>query len=349
MFAVRKFQHASFFPRATHLRDALRYGKRLERIRSGPAFPACLLLAFTGLSGCVSPLVTRTASFASAGAPAITATRDAYALVQTVQAGEATAQRLQEWDTTSIDAPPPAATFGTPEDLKARDEVLGLLSGYVADLAEVSGSKSLDAIDTASKDSGAAMGKLANDSLLASGQGKATAPALTTPELQAASAAIDALDRLLVARARRRALPRILAEADGPVTTLCTTLRSDFGTPTTPGLRNAVQTNYEHWITIDDASIRIHAKEFSYPEKRAAIEDVFALQIKEREADATLARADDALAKFAAAHHALALSAAHGDAVSFHELLGELIVQAQQLSALEKNDAGTTSTKKATP
>ena len=41
--------------------------------------------------------------------------------------------------------------------------------------------------------------------------------------------------------------------------------------------------------------------------------------------------------------------AAHGDAVSFHELLGELIVQAQQLSALEKKDASTTTAKKATP
>ena len=57
---------------------------------------------------------------------------------------------------------------------------------------------------------------------------------------------------------------------------------------------------------IENTEIRIHAKEFSFPEKRAAIEDVFALQVKEREADATLAKADDALANFAAAHHALA-------------------------------------------
>jgi hypothetical protein len=315
----------------------------------GRLLPLCLLPALVVLSGCVSPLVTRTASFAAAGAPAITATRDAYALVQTVHAGAATARRVSTWDTTSIDAPPPPATFGTPEDIKARDEILGLLSGYVADLAEVSGSKSIDAIDAAGKDCGAAMGKLANDSLQAAGQGTAATPALSTPELQAASAAIDAIDRLLVARARRRALPRILAEADGPVSTLCTTLRRDFGTPSTPGLRSTVHTDYEQWITIENSEIRIHSKEFSYPEKRAAIEDVFALQVKEREADATLAKADDALAKFADAHHALAQSAARGDAVSFHELLGELIVQAQQLAALEKKDAGSTTTKKATP
>jgi hypothetical protein len=311
--------------------------------------PCLLLLSLVTLTGCVSPLVGRTASFAAAGAPAITATRDAYMLVQIAQAGAATAQRVSTWETTSIDTPPPPITVGTPADLKARDEILGLLSGYVADLAEVSSSKSIDAIDAAGKDSGAAMGKLANDSLAAAGHAAPTAPALSTPELQAASAAIDAIDRLLVAHARRRALPHILAEADGPVSTLCTTLRRDFGTPTTPGLQSAVHTSYEQWITIENSEIRIHAKEFSYPEKRAAIEEVFALQVKEREAEATLAKADDALAKFAAAHHALAQSAAHGDAVSFREQLGELIVQAQQLAALERKDAGTTAAKKATP
>jgi hypothetical protein len=312
-----------------------------------------LVATLTALTGCVSPLTTRTAGFAAAAAPALTATRDAYALVQAAEAGAVTAQRVSTWDTTSIDTPPPAVTFTTPEDLAVRDEILSLLSGYVADLAEISGSKSSDAIDTASKDSGAAMGKLANDSLLAAGQGKATAPVFSTPELQAVSTAIDALDRLMISRARRRALPHILEEADGPVTTLCTTLRSDFGTLSTPGLRNAVHTSYEQWITLENSEIRLHAGQFSYPEKRTAIEAVFALQVKEREDDATLAKADDALAKFATTHHALALSAAHGDVVSFHDQLGELLVQAHQLAALEKKDAtaGTpaASTKKATP
>jgi hypothetical protein len=196
------------------------------------------------------------------------------------------------------------------------------------------------------------MGKLANDSLVAAGQGKASAPAFSTPELQAVSTAIDALDRVMISRARRRALPHILEEADGPVTTLCTTLRSDFGTPSTPGLRNAVHTSYEQWITLENSAIRLHAGEFSYPEKRTAIEAVFALQVKEREDDATLAKADEALAKFASTHHTLAQSAAHGDAVSFHAQLGELLVQAHQLAALEKAAAGSTAAaaaKKATP
>ena len=93
--------------------------------RGEKALSACLLLALAGISGCVSPLVTRTANFASAGAPTLSATRDAYTLVQSVQAGAATAERVSTWDTTSIDAPPPPSTFGTPDDLKARDEVLG--------------------------------------------------------------------------------------------------------------------------------------------------------------------------------------------------------------------------------
>ncbi len=308
-----------------------------------------LLPSLATFSGCVSPLVGRTASFAAAGAPALSATRNAYALVQTAQAGAATAQRLSSWESTSIDTPPPSVTVGTPADLKARDEILGLLSGYVTDLALVSGGKPIDAVDAAGRDGSAAMGKLAGDALLAAGQGKATAPTLTTPELQAASAAIAAIDRLLVARARRRALPRILAEADPPVTALCTTLRRDFGTPTTPGLRNAVHTSYEQWISLEDAAIRDHESAYSYPEKQAAIEQVFALQVKEREADATLAAADDALAGFAAAHHALALSAAHGNTATFRENLGELVVQAHELLALEKKAAAAPTAEKATP
>lgn len=305
----------------------------------GRTAAACLLLL--PLSGCVSsPLATRTAGFAAAGAPALTSTRAAYTLVQTVHAGAATAARVAAYDTTSIDTPAPPVAFGTQEDLRVRDEVLGLLLAYVADLNDASSGRKIDtAAQTAAKDSGAALGRLADSDVAALRQATPATPALTTPEMQGVSTAIGLLDGLVVARARRRALPRILRQADGPVTTLCTTLRRDFGQPGGPGLRSAVHTDYEHWITLEDAAIRDHAGAYSYPEKQAAVQALFTLQAQERDADATLVQADAALAQFAATHHALALSAAQpGSAAGFHTLLGQLVIQARQLTALEKKD-----------
>ena len=299
----------------------------------GRALTVCLLFGCTA-AGCTAPVVTRTAGFARASAPVLVETGDAYALVQTVHAGAVMAERVAAFDTTSIRTPAPSGMFGTPEDLKVRQQVLELLAAYVAALAEVSGDTHGKAADTNSKAGADALGKLATDGLPM--LSKSPAATVTSSETSAAAMAIDALSRVILERHRRRALPRILQGADGPVQTICGLLERDFGDPQTAGLRHVVRTDYGAWLAEEDAAIRDHASAYSYPEKRAAVQSLFALQAREAADDAALAKADTALGDFARAHHALATTATDKDAPGFRARLGQLIVAGSQLGAIEK-------------
>lgn len=313
-------------------------------MQRGRKLAACLFVFFTfAAAGCTAPVVTRTTGFAKAAAPALVETGDAYALVQTVHAGTVMAERVAAWDTTSIRKPPPSGAFGTPEDLKVRSDVLKLLGTYVTLLAEVSGDTQAKAADTASKASAAALGQLATDGLplLANGSTATVSPSDTTSDTSGAATAIDALSRMVMERHRRRALPGILRQADGPVQTLCSLLERDFGASPATGLRHVVRTDYEAWLGEEDAAIRDHLSGYSYPEKRAAVEALFTLQAHEAADDTALAEADAALADLARAHHALASTANDKNAPAFRTQLGQLIVAAQQLATLETKGAVT--------
>jgi hypothetical protein len=149
--------------------------------------------------------------------------------------------------------------------------------------------------------------------------------------------AIDAIGHVIVERKRAKALPGILAAADGPVKTLCELLRADIGDPHTGGLRYVLRMDYEGLETAEDAAIRDHPKDYSYPERRAAIDALYGLVGEQAASDATLVEADQALADFEKTHAALAASARQKRAPGFRALLAELTSEAEQLGDLEKS------------
>ena len=295
----------------------------------------CVLSILT-ITGCTAPLVKHVAAFSTAAAPALTEMSNAYAAVQTVHAGAVLAQRVDSFDRTSLLKPAPPGTFGAPEDLKVRQEVLALLANYVNTLAEVSGIKAATAADANSRAGATALSKLANDGL----------PQLTTStsattsasDTSGAAKAIDALSRIAMERHRRRALPGILRKSDGPVQTICALIEKDFGDPETGGLRKVVRTDYGDWLAHEDAAIRDHPNGYTYPARRAAITALYALQAREAADDAVLAQAETVLRDFASAHHALATAGEGAQSPGFREQLGDLIVASGQLAALQEKE-----------
>jgi hypothetical protein len=309
-----------------------------SRARAKLARAGVVWLGFGGVlilaAGCTAPITKRAAAFSAQAAPAITSTRAVYALVETTNVRRRRMDQIAAYDTTAFDAPAAGRDFAQAADFKERAAILDLLQRYIDELAAVSGDRDVGGIDEESKAAAASMGALAKTGLPALTHSKQAA--LSTDEVTAAGLAIDALGRVLLERQRARALPAIVAAADSSVATLCMLLREDIGEPETAGLRMVLRVDYEGMETAEDAAIRDHPREYSYPEKRAAVDELYALVDQQALADSTLAKAGDALAGLAKAHAALAASARDHRAPGFAARLLELKRQAGQLEALQQ-------------
>jgi hypothetical protein len=300
-------------------------------------------------------------------------TRGVYTLVEATHARRRRVEAIARYDSESfMDARArlkAGSEFGTPEDQAARIAVVNLLQGYLDALAEVSGDKAMTGAEASSADAGKSLTTLAKKDLpaLMSGPPKAagttttttispggTISTTTTTAGSAAGAAssagsagssasggdaalaIDAIGHVIAERKRAKALPGILESAEGPVQTLCELLRSDIGAPEPGVLRVVLQTDYEALESAEDAAIRDHPKDYSYPERRAAIDALYSLMGEQEASDATLVEADRALAEFEKAHTELAKTARQKRAPGLRALLAELTAEAEQLGDLEK-------------
>ncbi len=289
-----------------------------------------LLLALTG---CALPVVQRVGEFSSKAAPTIVDERGVYELVEATHARRLRIERIANYETTSMLAPVPETRFGGEADIRARVQVLDLLQAYIDGLADVSGNGARDKVDKASRSAAIQIGTSIKNDLPALTR-SSTSP-VTDTEVSAAGRAIDGLGTLLLERRRSRELPAILEQGDGPVSTLCELLRKDLGDPQTSGLRHMLRTDFEAIETAEDAAIRDHPKAYSYPERREAIEALFAEQEKQAAADAALAKADAALLELERTHAELARTARQTHAPGFRALLAQLVAEGRRLSELE--------------
>jgi hypothetical protein len=309
------------------------------------------LTALLPLGGCYGTLAKRTAAFASQAAPALVATRGVYSTVAATENRRARARAALDYlHGASFRDVHLTAQFGTAEDKAERDAILDLLERYVTELGAAAGDKSLQQLQSSSADAGKAFAaaaakyapKLAGSN--AAKPAEASTPAASTSAaasaLSAAASvspddltnALDILGHVLAERARARALPSILGSADPAIQTITALLRSDLAT-----LRPVLAQDYVRLETYSDEAIQNNASAYSYPEKQAAVEALFALREEGQSSDAALGAADGALDQFAQAHHSLMLSAKGGDPATFHARLAELIREAKELSSLESD------------
>ena len=166
-----------------------------------PARVVWCLSCLSVLSGCaVSPLSQRAATFSTAASATVVKMQSAYQLVEQTYEDAAMASLVNQFDTKGFD-PASIQPFIPDADMKARTDLMSALQQYATLLAEVSGSSEVTELDKESEAMGTNLEALAKDAPLTALAKNANM------ESGAASAAVDALGRVLMERKTAKELP----------------------------------------------------------------------------------------------------------------------------------------------
>jgi hypothetical protein len=278
------------------------------------------------VSGCAfSPLGKRATAFSTAASATTLQVKNGYQVVEQSYYDVQVDNLVKVFDTEGFKTDN-IKPFLTPDEMKARTQLLQGLQQYATLLAAVSGNDAVAALDKQSESVGKDMESLSKDS------GFKSVAKNSTIEGGVAAAAVDALGRELMARKTAKELPTILDEMQKPVDQICQLLEEDIGDPQTGGLRNQLKNDYDQLIADQRAFIYANEKAMSPDEKRQAIAILPQLWIAEKQNDAALAQTQEALKKLATTHDALVDTKKSKDAAAFESLVSQLAVQGSQLS-----------------
>jgi hypothetical protein len=278
------------------------------------------------VSGCAfSPLGKRATAFSTAASATTLQVKNGYQVVEQSYYDVQVDNLVKVFDTEGFKTDN-IKPFLTPDEMKARTQLLQGLQQYATLLAAVSGNDAVAALDKQSESVGKDMESLSKDS------GFKSIAKNSTIEGGVAAAAVDALGRELMARKTAKELPTILDEMQKPVDQICQLLEEDIGDPQTGGLRNQLKNDYDQLIADQRAFIYANEKAMSPDEKRQAIAILPQLWIAEKQNDAALAQTQEALKKLATTHDALVDTKKSKDAPAFESLVSQLAVQGSQLS-----------------
>lgn len=286
-----------------------------------------LLLLVSGCS--VSPLSQRATAFSTAATAATLKVQNAYQLVEQSYTDAQMASLVNNYDTQGF-SPDQIQSFMPSAAMQARTQMIAGLQQYATLLAEASGNQSITALDTQSE----AVGK----SLQALGSSVGLNSVVENAKSDAglASAAVDALGRMLVDHKTARDLPGILAQMQKPVDNICQLLEDDIGTPEGSGLRNQLKRDFGNLIAQQRIYIHNNEAKMQPDEKRSEIEKLPQFVTTEQQDDATLAQTQNALKALAATNDALLTTKNSKQAPAFKALLSELVTQGQQIGAVYK-------------
>jgi hypothetical protein len=290
---------------------------------------SCLsMLSLSTLSGCaVSPLSQRAATFSTAASATVVKMQSAYQLVETTYEEAAMASLVNQFDMKGFD-PASIQPFIPAADMKARTDLMSALQQYATLLAEVSGGSEVTELDKESEALGTNLEVLAKAAPLTALAKNANL------ESGVASAAVDALGRVLMKKATAKELPSILESAQKPIDTICTLLGQDIGTPEGTGLRNELRDKYVELIADQRTYILANEAKMSPDEKRTEIGKLPQLVTAEKQGDATLEQTQKALQQLAATNDVLTQTKKDKDAPAFRALVTQMVAQGQQLGAV---------------
>jgi len=187
---------------------------------------SCLsMLSLSTLSGCaVSPLSQRAATFSTAASATVVKMQSAYQLVETTYEEAAMASLVNQFDMKGFD-PASIQPFIPAADMKGAhgaDE----RAAAVCDAAG-GGERELGG-----DGAGQGVGGLGTNLEAMAKDAPLTALAKNAKHGErSASAAVDALGRVLIEKRTAKELPSILESAQKPIDTICTLLGQDIGTP----------------------------------------------------------------------------------------------------------------------
>lgn len=277
-------------------------------------------------SGCaISPLATRTASFATAANAAVTQTNNAYQLVNQTYIDAQTATMVANYDVTGFDASK-IKPFFPAKDLQVRTQILSSLQQYATLLAVVAGNQPVTDLETQVSAAGTALQTLGKD------DASFTGFKVTPTEQNVLQSAVVAFGGALIEHERAKALPGILDKMNPPIQQICTILESDIGTLSKPGLADQLHRSYDDQIAAEQKFILDNDKTLNAEEKRTEIETLPKLVQAQQQADQQLAATSNALAALAAAHAALTSTKTAKDSPAFKVELDVLVQNIQSVN-----------------
>lgn len=298
--------------------------KRISSTRapiSGLSALALLVL----LAGCsASPLAKHTAAFSSATNLVVDGSENAYRATVRLHDQEQIASAVARYDTTPNWDPHniPVRHLIDDQGLEVRSQVLDGLKLYAQTLSDLTSHISSEKLDAQS----AAIGN--NLMALSGNLGNVTSGGFTLSQTQAhfASTAVNALGTFLASKKVSSGVPGIIKSMDPNVEAICQLLNDDITI-----LRRQSHDDYEQLLVQQDSFIR-HAQGLSPVERRAEINKLPQIILRQQTTDDMLADLQGTITKLALTHHALAATPQNKNPESLRDRLGELEAAAQRLS-----------------
>ena len=269
-------------------------------------------------SGCAAPRAGKQpAAFATAASLVVQNATDAYTAAidihtqQQVYAGDLKVQAGETWDYASL------APLLTPEELKARTQVLDALKTYAQSLAAVTDANPSPALVAAAKSTGASLKTVSTTIQTEAGEKKAAGVSAATSNI--VSTATLALGEYLAAGKVNAELPSITAQMDPQIQTLCKLLTADIDTIRTQTKKDSEDLRRQQWTFIV-----VNRSKLSPVELRTEVEKLPAILKTEQTSDASLANLHAAIEHLAAAHHALTVAAQANNPETTKQRLADL-------------------------
>jgi hypothetical protein len=269
-------------------------------------------------SGCgASGIGKQPASFATAASLVVQNATDAYTAAidlhtqEQVYAGDLKVEAGETWDYATL------VPLLTPEELKARTQVLDALKTYAESLSAVTGTAPSPALVASAKSTGASLKTVSSTIQSEAGDKKGVPVSAETANI--VSTATLAFGEYLAAGKVNAELPAITAQADPQIQALCTLLTNDIGTIRKQTKKDSEDLRRQQWtfITVNRAKL-------SPVELRTEVEKLPAILKSEQTSDAALANLLTAIQHLATAHHALMVAAQANNPETTKQRLADL-------------------------
>lgn len=292
---------------------------------AGGGLSLCVLLSGCGLS----PLAKHASAFSTATTAVIDHSEDAYRTANELHVKEQLQHSIYSYDYAAenlmVDPRKEFPPLYTPEEMDARLKILEALKAYADSLVELTGTPSKqqsDALDEAA--SGVGQNLQGLSSTLKKNFSKV--PAISGEEAAGFSTALKALGEYLQARKVKKSLPKVTAEMDGYVKSLCVLLQADVAV-----MRSQADSDYNNLLT-DQNQFMLHYK-LNPVERRDVVEKLIATMGRKRQADQFYAQLDSTVGKLYMTHHALAAAAGGNNPATFTQNLADLTAAGNGLAS----------------
>lgn len=274
------------------------------RRRTPAVLATVALILGVASTGCdVQEYATSITDFGTAVATVVQQTKNAYQLVNdTSVQKEVLAYSIKS---SPIGKPKMAfLPFLGDDDLAIRMTMLDALQAYATALTSLTGKTTTD-LDTETTKFAGAITALAKNVRLQHSLHEVND--VSPQEINAAATALDAIGKFLIERKISQKLPAILKESQPTIEAIATIFIREIGappdSPNAGRLRGKLGRDYEHMI--EDQAMIVDGNIAGSAEKEQNIAKLARLVTAQRDADATLAKIQTALAQLVQAHKAL--------------------------------------------